>query len=347
MRKVVIILLVVISTSSLSFAQNVRYKIKKDDPMDCKNLIIHLDPNFSDVYFTDLALGYAVRADWLMNKVMDVSIEWRKPYFDMNWMDVKDFKLKGEQGSGSEKDYMPKNGFSQYTYLEPTFRLHFADKVKQGNHRLILSQSSYTSGNYRYTNSKFIDVPGKIRKIKSLEAGIIWLDAPILYSGTFSDKPEAFTFNPKSGGDAIPATEAFGGTMMQMMTFYGGLSFQSLSNLKALTDQYGVKYSSNWTNFYFDFMYAPVVNFVDVKDAQGAEYEVKNEDISRMGWRLGYSLKNTKGTSWSMKMNLGSRPGFNGEGGILNPRFFMDFNFGIALASKVKLLPSKKEGSGS
>lgn len=338
----IVALMALFMTSAI--AQNVRYKIKRDNPEDVKNLIIHLDPLFADVYFTDLAMGFAARADWMMNRVLDVSMEWRRPYFDMNWMDVQEFKLPSEAGQGmTNKPYMPKNGFSQYTYLEPTVRLHFRDKIKESTHRLVLSQSSYTSGNTRTTNTQFINVPGKSRKIASLQGAVCWMDMPVLYDGFLNGNAADFQLEPKNGGDAITAQADFGGTMMRTMTFIGGLSFQRIDNLKALTDKYGVKYSTGWTNFYFDVMYAPIVNFADVVDDQGNEYDVTNSKVNRLGWRVGYALKNTKGTALSMKINMGNRPGFEGDSPILGPRFFMDFNFGIAIASKVKLLPTKKK----
>lgn len=334
MKNFIVILLMIVGLNQSAFAQEVRYKVKKDNPNDIKNFVIHIDPWFADVYFSDLAMGVAVRADWLMNKVLDASFEYRVPYFDMNYMEAQDFSV-GELVSN--QDYIAKNGFSRYTYMEPIIRLHFSDKIKTKTHRLILAQSSYTSGNYKYTNTKYIDVPGKARSIAALEGGACWMDFPILFDGLMNDA-SGFTFKPKTGGAEVAGSESTdGGTMMRTMSFIGGLSFQRVNNLKALTDNYGVKYSTMWTNFYLDAMFAPVLNFADVVDKDGTVWDVKHNDINRLGFRLGYAIKNTKGTTWSMKFNMGSRPGIKGASS-----FFMDFNFGIAIANRIKLLPSKK-----
>lgn len=345
MKRFAYLILLFIGTYSAAMAQEVRYKIKRDNPEDVKNLIIHLDPWFADVYFTNLAMGFSARADWLINKVVDVSVEWRRPYFDMNWLEASTYKLADEVGGADMKDmaYMPQNGFSQYTYLEPTIRLHLSDKIKETNHHLVLSKSSYSSGNNNYSNTQFINVPGKSRKIVSFEGAACWLDVPVLYKGLFNSNPSDFQLVHKETGIVLPATEDFGGTMMRTLTFIGGFSFQRLDNLKALTDKYGVKYSTAWTNFYFDVLYAPVVNFDHVVDDQGLKYEVTNQKVNRLGWRLGYALKNTKGTALSMKFNVGNRPGFEGDNPYFGSRFYMDFNFGVSIANKVKRSTEEKK----
>lgn len=345
MKRLRTLLLLCTVCISATVAQEVRYKIKKDNPEDVKNFVVHFDPWFADAYFTDVAMGFSARADWLLNKVIDAGVEWRRPYFDMNWLEVDNYKLSGAAGGKEMKEvaFMPKDGFSQYTYFEPSFRLHLSDKIKESNHRLLLSQSSYASGNNSNANTEFINVPGKSRKIFSLQGAACWMNVPVLYEGLFNHDAADFLFEPQDGNATFPAAAGFGGTMMRTITLIGGLSFQRVDNLKILTDRYGVKYSTAWTNFYVDVMYAPVVDFASVIDEHGVEYKVSNQKVDRLGWRLGYNFKNTKGTALSMKLNVGNRPGFTGNNPYFGSRFFMDFNFGVSLASKIKLLPDKKQ----
>lgn len=314
--------------------ETVHYNIKKDDPKDINNLSISLDPVMMDMSGWNLAMGFGARADYMMNSVLDFSAEYQKAYyFDMAKYDIGD-------PSGASVGPNSVNSFSD---LQVCGRLHFVDKVSETYHTMVLSQSSYTSGDYVYTNSKTLSVPGKTRKIKALEGGLYYLRTPFSFDGVLSDvEPSHFMLENKLSG--VESVGPDGGTMMTVPTFFGGISWQSISNLKILTDKYGVKYSSGWTNVYVDLLFAPVVNFSDVSDGSGEEYKVSegqslegNSVIGNLGWRLGMAIRQTQGTTLSYSFNIGSRPGYKGEGGFINPKAFMEFSFGITFSQKAKL----------
>ena len=166
------------------------------------------------------------------------------------------------------------------------------------------------------------------------------MNTSVDFNGSFSTENE-FKFTNTDNKDTFGLS---GGTMMRSMIFYGGLSGQSIANFKVLTDKYGMKYVTPWTSFYADFMFAPVLNFADViANKTNAEYKVENTNIKRTGWRIGYVLRNTKGTSWSVAFNLGARPGMVGEGGFLSSRAFFDMNLGISMPYNLSFKSKKQE----
>lgn len=322
-------------TLNLSYAQQVRYKVKKDDPMDFKNFMFHLDPIMVDAYLTNITFGVAARADYMVNKIFDLSAQIRKPYFDMNENSMRDDAVN----TNSEGVY-GKNGIKPMSFMEGTFQLHFIDKIKSTNHRIVFFKSTSTSGNYQTTTTKFVDIPGHVRKIKSLRGGAMWMNTSVDFKNTFGADNE-YKFTNNKNVDTFGLT---GGTMMRSVIVYAGLSGQSIANFKVLTDKYGMKYATPWNSFYADFMFAPVLNFADViANKTNAEYKVENVNIKRTGWRVGYVMRNTKGTSWSMAFNLGARPGIVGEKGITTSRAFIDMNFGISLPYNLSLKKFKKQ----
>lgn len=331
MKRFLTFMLLGIISFYVAEAQTVRYKVKKDDPKDFKNFMLSIDPLMMDCYFTNITAGVAVRADYMLGKVLDVSAQYRKPYFDMN-------KMMIDQDAATS--YVGKNGINPMSYLEATAQLHFIDKIKPTNHRVVFYKSTSTSGNYQTTTTKFVDIPGHVRKIKSLRGGVIWHNTSVDFDGIFGEEGEWFG---KTEGDTTTVYFGEGGTMMRSMVFYAGLSGQTIANFKVLTDKYGMKYITPWNNFYVDVMFAPVLNFADViASANNAVYSVENVSINRIGWRLGYVVKNHKGPGLSMAMNLGARPGINGAGGIMSPRLFFDVNMGVGIPNNFSFKAKKK-----
>ncbi len=315
--------------------ESVKYNIKWDDPKDFNNLLVSIDPVFIDMSGWNITMGASARVDYMMNSVLDFSVEYQRGvYFDMAKFDLDSPGFGGINVSP--------NSIAPFSNLQLSGRLHFVDKVTDSYHNLILSQSSYTSGNYTYTSSKSITAPGKRRKIKALEGGIYYLRTPFSLDGLIGEvEPGHFNFENKTDGTVV--NSANGGTMMTVPTIFGGISWQSISNLKVLTDRYGVKHSSDWTNVYVDILFAPVVNFSDVSGT-AAEYKVTagesttgQDVIANLGWRVGMALRKSKGTTLSYALNMGSRPGYKGEGGFINAKAFMEFSFGITFAQKAKL----------
>jgi hypothetical protein len=336
MKRILFLAGIIGMTMNLTFAQQVRYKVKKDDPMDFKNFMLHLDPIMMDCYLTNITLGVAARADYMVNKVFDISGQIRKPYFDFNEVGLRD-----DAESTTSNGVYGKNGIKPMSFMEGTLQLHFLDKIKETNHRIVFFKSTSTSGNYQTVTTKFVDIPGHVRKIKSLRGGAIWMNTAVDFNGTFGTDNEYKFTNKSTDVDTFGLS---GGTMMRSMIVYAGLSGQTIANFKVLTDKYGMKYVTPWNSFYADFMFAPVLNFADViSNKTNAEYNVENIQIKRTGWRVGYIIRNTKGTSWSMALNFGARPGIVGEKGITTSRAFFDMNLGISMPYNLSLKSKKKD----
>lgn len=316
----------------LSQAQEVRYKVKKDDPMDFKNFMLHLDPMMVDCYLTNITAGVAGRADYMVGKIFDISAQIRRPYWDMNEFFLSDNKSDGDDG------YFSKN-IKPTSYLEGTFQLHILDRVKPTNHRIVFYKSTSQSGNYQVTTTRFVDIPGSARKIMSLRGGAVWHNTAVDFDGAFN-KENDFSIDT---GSTMYLTS--GGTMLRSMVVYGGLSTQTIANFKVLTDKYGMKYATPWNTFYVDFMFAPVLSLADVMNNKtlGPEFKVTNSNMKRTGWRLGYVMRNHKGTSMSVAYNMGVRPGIVGDGSFLAQRVFLDMNIGVSIPYKAQLIKPKKK----
>lgn len=338
MKRILPALMIVFSFVLNAQAQQVRYKVKKDDPSDFKNLMIHLDPMMIDCYFTDITFGVSARADYMLSKILDVHAQWRKPYWDMN-----EWSLNDDYNSNSNTGFYRDGGVKTMSWMEGNIQLHFLDRIKSTNHRVVFYKSTSTSGNYQTVTTKFVDLPGHVRKIKSLRGGAYWHNTSVDFGNVFSKEGE-WKATPSNGGAAVDVTQ--GGTMMRSVVVYGGLSGQSIANFKVLTDKYGMKYITPWNTFYVDFMFAPVLNFADViSKADNTTYKIDNANIKRTGWRVGYTMRNHKATNLSFNMSFGVRPGLVGEGGITASRVFFDMNAGVSLPYRASLKPKAKPQS--
>src|SRR5690606_8992147 len=100
------------------------------------------------------------------------------------------------------------------------------------------------------------------------------------------NKMEFFEMKDEKGVDVPVADNTV--SMLNVTSFYGGLHFRSIIDLVAETD-YGKKKAGGTVDFFIDFMFAPILNFSDVKNKNGDVYDfdAKKENKKRLGWRAG------------------------------------------------------------
>ncbi len=299
-------------------AQKVNYKILSDDPRNVKSFSLALEPAYLDLYASDFHLGYSIRAELLLLKRLELRADFRRAYFDMN------------QKEAENNPWLPKNGVKQASAFEAGFSLFFFDKLTKTQTKLVLS--SRTSGNYTYT--KYIMIPATARKMFGVGGG--------LYNNRVAlniekDKQVNFDIAKGNGDTAVSGDDIF--TMFNASVLYGGLHWKKIIDVIADTD-YGMRKVGGMTDFYIDFLFAPVLHFSDVKDPNGEIYEVKaaSDHLKRMGWRLGWTYRHPNKVGFTYKMEFGSRPGYQTKKGISldNEKAFFLFTLGFNIPAGKK-----------
>lgn len=313
-------------------AQTVTWKELKNDPFDIKNLTIALDPLFFDLNSQNgYAMGWGLRADFLMGKALQFNFDYRNS-----------FNTKGY--------HIDNNNTKNYNYIEGGVGLVLSHKVKTRNLPIILERSSYSSGGYTYTKTTFIKggVPGKVRSIFMLQGGFFMYGNTINFNSiddsliTLKDGSTEFSLQ-----DSIAVFEAndslnkydmhFGGG--NITSLFLGFNFKNIRQLILDVDGYGVKGNVMFRDFYLHAMFAPIVDMKDYT-ANGTKYGTHYGKVSHFGWRMGWFIRHPKNQSFSYKFEFGTRPGWrrtdtSGSFGFMK-NMYTTISFGLYLPFKVK-----------
>lgn len=328
MKKIFTILLLLCGAFIMEAgAQKVNYTVVSDNPDRLKYTSLSLEPFYADIHMSNMTLGWNVRADAIILKRIELRADYRRAYMDMNVSAAE---------SQSQYHAYAKNGvkFAQTTELGAS--LIFRDKTKRKSLRVVLSQ--YRFGNYQITN--FINVPGNVRRMTALRGGAYLLSTSI----EFTDDHQEFVKLPnvdrnkpemalKVANKAIP--------MMRTGVLYAGLSFKSITSLTIDADGYGNRHNRGYTDFFVDFLFAPIVNFSDVKDTKNEVFEIDpaSAAIKRMGWRAGAVFRSPETVALTYKFEFGSRPGFQYSTEFVdNQKAYLLMTIGINIPMRIKKL---------
>ncbi|MCD6068109.1 MAG: hypothetical protein K0S33_2935 [Bacteroidetes bacterium] len=338
------IILMAVSFGAGLKAQSVTYRVQKDDPYDVKNLTVAVDPLFFDLNGENgYAFGWGARANWLMGKRLDINFDMRTGF--------------GTQGYNKSDKF---NNTRNYFYTEGSLALTLSHKTRSNNVRVILSQSSYSSGGYTYTNTKSITVPAESRHIVALRGGMYQMTNSINMTKVFDDSLLMFTnkstgteFSMQNNSDTIafiPNTmgrngngDLYGG--YASTAIFAGFNFKTIRQLIIDVDGYGLRSNQVYSDFYVDCIFSPVIalkNYKAVaKNGKEYEYDLKYEGGKRaIGWRAGWYFRKPKDQGFSYRWEFGQRPGFksyNPEKKSINFRnWYTMLTFGLYIPLKVK-----------
>lgn len=313
-------------------AQDVHYKVVSDDPRDLKNCAIYLEPFYLDFSGVNMHMGWNLKAEASPLKRTTFTFEFRKPY-------KKDLDFKAKEVYDANIP-APGNGLKSATYMEGGLTWFFRDKNKNRSLKVILSQTR--SGDYEIT--RYINVPGTKRKMWGLKGGAYVYTTATQF---VSEQDSMFTLKTKDGkeqltmGDNLTGGQTLNefGTMLRTVVISGGLHWRSMTDLWISSD-YGTRGNSGLKDFYIDALFAPVLNFADVKTPDGKEWELDFADgvVKRLGFRMGWSGRSRMNdVGMCYKFELGARPGIQKQGdeGTFD-RAFLLMSIGVDIPFNVK-----------
>lgn len=335
MKKQITLVMGMLMSGFLS-AQSVSYRTIEDDPDNIKNLAISLDPFYADAWGTDITLGFGVRADMYFKNLLSFNFDLRRAYLDLNAKEHEDASLP-----------KPNDDLKKHLYVEAGAQLSFLNRSKQKDLKVVLSSSSSSSGGRTVTHSKYIMVPGTIRKLKQLRFGLISTRAAIDLADATGDGTtfkatsktnSANTFTIGDFANTVDGSPTYGGyTMMSYSAIYAGIGAKRITNLQVDTD-YGIRDHAYCFDLFADVVYAPILNFADVYTTGGTAWEVSNEDVTRIGWRLGAVVRSSVKSRLSYRTELGTRPGFRGGEGILSTNVYVLITLGWSIPFKLSVM---------
>ncbi|MFN5182157.1 MAG: hypothetical protein ACK5D5_03930 [Bacteroidota bacterium] len=304
------------------FSQNVTFRVTKDNPKDVKNFTAGIDPLFTDVNgMNGVSAGWGLRAEYL-NKKLSCSFDFRNGF--------------GTLG------YDPDDKNTQnYLAIEAKTGLVLSDRTSSRNFRIILSSSSYTSGGYRYTNTRYFMCPGTARNIIVFNAGLYQLNNNFKYKNntkadTSSIKDILFEKDGKEvkRGDSLwnvwKMNDNYGGFSSLAVT--GGFTFRTIHNLFVDVDGWGTRSNCILSDFYIDGIFAPIITLHDYTFKSNNEtWNVKAEAKRSFGWRMGWFIRKPSAQGFSQKIEFGQRPGIKTENYLAGCYFLYTFGLYIPL----------------
>jgi len=325
-----ILLSVVVFAAVKTQAQSISYTVTKNDPYDIKNLTVAIDPFFLDFNGQNgYSFGWGLRADYMMGKSLQFNFDYR-------------------QGFGTRGYLISDNNTKNYSYKEGAVALTLSSKVKTKNLRIILSQSSYTSGGYTYTTTTYIKggVPADIRNVIALRGGVYNMTNTQAFENlndsllTFESDGVEFSYKDSASVKGLGKYGAVYSTAI-----FGGFNFKTIRQLILDVDGYGTRGNVMYRDFFIDFLFSPVLflkNYKDDVDTPAeVKYNVKYGKSSAIGWRMGWFIRKPKDQGFSMKFEFGQRPGYVNTEKRWNS-FYGMFTYGLYIPLKVKPIAERE-----
>jgi len=234
------------------------------------------------------------------------------------------------------------NKLSYYTYGEACVRYHIMDKEGVQKLKIILSSEVDYRHNRRTTT--YVNIPYPARKIFGIRGGLYSSVVPVSSdmnksNSPFKDQNGIATSDGKNWGKYQPVF-----TNMNEFGFFGGLSFMSIVNSTYLRDE--SRKNKRWAReTYLDFIYAPAISFDDIKSATGSSKIIPNAPgsfkVNNMGGRIGYTLLPPKDFALGLNVEVGLRPGIEGDH-LLDSDVYFGTRLNLILANKNHEKPAKK-----
>lgn len=313
--------------SGLIKAQSISYDYVKNDPYDYKNLTVAIDPFFVDVNgHNSYAFGWGIRAEHMMGKLLLANFDTRI-------------------GFGTNLYRRSNNNTRNYFNMEGGLGLIFVNRVKSRNVPIILSQS--TSGNIKTTLSIKGGVPAKCWLIVALRGGFQQYTNTLDYKNlsdtllTVNGMPyktakDSYIFKDSSGA-TVQNIPQIGG--IAITSIYAGIQFRSIRNLIIDVSGYGNRSSITYSDVFVDVLFSPMIGIKNFENTDGTKYDVKYNQLSRLGWRVGWFWRKPKDQGFSCKFEFGSRPGFKAPSNVNVPvnrkNLYAMLTFGLYIPLKI------------
>lgn len=309
-------------------AQMTSYTKISDDPHNYKPTAAYVDLFNADTYL-DANIGYGLKVETVVLKRLMPWIQYKYSYLDIATHHVV---------SG----YPTKEGgLKKQMILDLGGAFFLADKEKKKSLKVVLS--SFSGGGY--THTRYMMVPGTIRRMFGVEGGIYYNRKALEFD---DDSHSMYTYKTPTGqevpiegvgtssGNPQPAGESYKPlSMTNVVSMYGGLRMRKVTSL-FISVNGRTKNNAKVSDLYFDLMLAPVVPIADVVDISGAKWgiEAKKGSIRHLGWRVGYSARGVKTLGMQYNFEFGQKPGPMLSKSFLSNGTYISMGFGVSLAFK-------------
>ena len=300
-RKIGLWLFLATFFQQFTFAQNadsVKSVITFDElynsPYAINQLFIHVQPLYSELFVTNMNVGFGLEVDYYASNKIDLSAQWRRAYARATDFS-RETAHKNRENSNSPK---------AFNYLELGGTFHLSDQEQPSQTKIVLYSQRYKGKRWSTSNPQMISVPGSVRKIYGLRFG------GLLYQSS-TDLGRALqeqgTMLLDQNGDPVVASNLYGNVDAKVVYLGGSLSMIKNFAIRPHRD-FGVLVNDLMINTYIDIMYGPSINIDDVLMGS-LVYSSAPVETSEFGFRLGLEGKFNKKIGYGYGAEIGYRPG--------------------------------------
>ncbi len=290
-------------------------------------------------------MGWELWSTCDIKKRFRLMTSFRHSYFSMNTPTAISYTLASFSGVQTQKS------IGKSWKFEAIGQFNFADYTKNRSVKIILEQYTSGYGSYRTTHTKYIMVPGTVRKSFGVRGGFYNLFSPInigetkaengrkaFYGNRSTGTSDSLLFGANTNSGSGVISQSGGYTSMNSLVLAAGLDMRTVTNLVVNTDSYGTRSNRLSSNIYIDVLLAVFNNYKTMYVSNyndSSAFDIKPYGKRPIGWGFGWQFANPQHAWMSMKMEFGKRPEWKSNG--FSGAFF-DFNFGINIPFHIKKL---------
>ena len=303
------------------------YETLYDAPYEINKLWVQFQPVYTELFVTNVNVGYGVEATYYWADKFDFRAHFRKSYARQT-----DYQRNIAHYNAPEIDNQP----TVFNFFELGGTYHIKDWEEDTETFIHLYSQRYSSANkWKSMVPEKSKIPTKVRKIIGARLG------GMAYKTNFN-----LDRNVEGGlelrdieGNMLPANVANPFTSVNVQGGYVGASYSWIKNVAIDPDRsYSDLVKDLMLTTYLDFLFAGKVDYNDVY-YQGTPYSTEGLGKNHFGFRAGIDGKFNRTLSWAYNGEFGYRPGVKGKGlyaliKISFPVYSTDLNNSVEAFSK-------------
>jgi hypothetical protein len=269
------------------------YEAINDDPYAINKLFIHIQPVYSELFATNVNIGFGIQVDYQIAKGLELSANWRHPYARQTDF-AREVAYKNQDNVDNNK---------AFNYLEFGGTIHLSDRIYKSKSKIILYSKRYQGHKWANKIPGKLIIPSQVRKV----VGFRW-GGTIFNSTTDVVKAAAEQGVSLVDEENNPVGDAKLYGNLDAKGIYAGLSLQIIKNVAIKPHRdFGVLVNDLHFNAFLDIIYAPSISLEDII-LDGNIISGDQLETQEVGFRAGVQGKFNKRVGFSYGAEFGYRP---------------------------------------